>query len=90
MGISHTRGRGSDYDSSNSPADRRKLVFNFLKRKSTKDYLKEVAVELREDRHYIIVVPDDTEPQDIMDTGFFENYSVLIVQAGKLTIMEIG
>lgn len=66
-------------------------MFSFFKRKSTKDRLKEIAIELKKDRHYIIVIPDDgDDPKDFIDTGFFDDYSVLIVTADKLKIMEIG
>lgn len=65
-------------------------MFGFLKRKSSKDRLEEVALELKKDRHYIIVVPDDIDPQDLLESGFFDDYNVFVVQADRLTVMEIG
>ncbi len=65
-------------------------MFSFLKRKSSKDLLKEMAVELKEDSHYIIVIPEDANPDDFLDTGFFDDYSVFIINANKLTVLEIG
>jgi len=65
-------------------------MFKFLKRKSTEDLLKEMAVELKEDSHYIIVIPEDANPDDFLDTGFFDDYSVFIINANKLTVLEIG
>lgn len=64
-------------------------MFDFLRRKSSKDRFKEMTIELNKDRHYIIIVPSDTNPDELMKTGFFDEYSVFIIQADKLTIMEI-
>ena len=64
-------------------------MFGFLKKKSSKDRLKEVAIELQKGHHYVIIVPADANPDEILDTGFFDDFNVFLIQANRVTIMEI-
>ncbi len=89
MDIYRARRRGNIGSNTDHDSIWREVMFSFLKRKSTKDLLEEMVVELHKDRHYIIVVPEDADPVDIVDSGFFDDYSVFIIQANKLTILEI-
>lgn len=64
-------------------------MLDFLKKKSSMDRLRETALELTEGRHYVIIVPEDTDPDQLLETGFFDNFNVLIIQADRITVLEI-
>ena len=64
-------------------------MFDFLKRKSSKDRLQKLAVELQKGHHYVIIVPADVNPDELLETGFFDDFNVFLIQANRVTIMEI-
>ena len=62
---------------------------SFLSRFVKVDYEK-VAKELDPSKSYILVVPKDLDPQELVDSGWFEGQNVFIVQADKMKIVEFG
>jgi len=62
---------------------------SFLSKIFKPDYEK-VAKELDPNKSYILVVPKDVDPAKLVDTGWFEDLNVFIVQADKMKIMELG
>jgi len=49
-----------------------------------------VAKEMSPDKSYILVIPEGMDPVDLIKTTWFDDKNVFIVQANKLTLLELG